>query len=63
MATALNKIAIPGMLVQFPDFFNLMYKNNNNLEEIIIWCIYLNWVCIASVITSTLIDGASSQIC
>ena len=63
MATALNKqdhnpwnvSAIPWFIL------NLMCKNNN-LEETIIQCIYLNWVYIASVIRSALIDGASSQI-
>ena len=36
-AAALNAIPIPGMLVQFPDFFYAMYKNNNLKETIIQW--------------------------
>ena len=65
MATALNKITIPGILVNFLIFFiyYLMYNKNKNLEETIIQCIYLNWVyIIASVIRYALIDDASSQL-
>ena len=49
MAADLNKITIPGMLVQFPDFFYLMYKKND-LEDTIIQCIYLDWKYVAGVI-------------
>ena len=49
MAADLNKITIPGMLVQFPDFFYSMYKKND-LEETIIQCIYLDWKYVAGVI-------------
>ena len=50
MAADLNKITIPGMLVQFPDFFYSMYKKND-LEETIIQCIYImDWTYIAGVI-------------
>ena len=41
VAADLNEITIPGMLVQFPDFFYLMYKKNH-LEETIFQCMYLN---------------------
>ena len=58
MAAGLNKITIPGMLVQFPDFFYLMYKKND-LEETIIQCIYLDWKYVAGVIRLTINGGAS----
>ena len=46
MAADLNQITIPGMLVQFPDFFYSMYKKND-LEETIIQCIYIVYTYIA----------------
>ena len=58
MAADLNKITIPGMLVQLPDFFYLMYKKND-LEEIIIQCIYLDWKYVAGVIRLTITGGSS----
>ena len=55
MAADLNKIAIPGMIVQFPGFFYSVYKKKNFLEETIIQCIYLDWKYTASVIRSAII--------
>ena len=49
MAADLNKITIPGMLVQLPDFCYSMYKKND-LEETIIQCMYLDWTYVACVI-------------
>ena len=60
MAAALNNITIPGMIVQFPSFFYLMYKKKN-LEETIIQCIYLDWKDTASVIQLVIIGSASSH--
>ena len=40
LAADLNKITIPGMLVQFPNFFYSMYKKND-LGESIIQCIWI----------------------
>ena len=63
MAADLNKITIPGMLVQFPDFFYSMYKNNDFERgdyysvnffgfEICCWC---------NLIGNRLLGGASAH--
>ena len=60
MAAALNEIAIPGMVIQFPHFFYSMYKTTD-LEDTIINCIYINFIYTASVMKSALIAGAASK--
>ena len=60
MAADLNKITIPGMLVQLPDFYYSMYKKND-LEETIIQCMYLDWTYVACVIWLAIIGGASPK--
>ena len=58
MAADLNEISIPGMIVQFPEFFYSMYKKND-LEASIIQCIYMVYTYIAGVIRLAIIGGAS----
>ena len=58
MAGKLNEITIPGMIVQFPDFFYSMYKKND-LEATIIQCFYMDYTYIAGVIRLAIIGGSS----
>ena len=58
MAGKLNEITIPGMIVQFPDFFYSMYKKND-LEATIIQCMYMDYTYIAGVIRLAIIGGSS----
>ena len=60
MAADLNKITIPGMIIQLPDLFYLMRKKKN-LEETIIQCINLDWKYTTSVIQSAIFGNRSSR--
>ena len=58
MAGKLNEISIPGMIVQFPDFFYHMYKKND-LEATLIMSFYMDYTYIAGTIRLAIIGGAS----
>ena len=58
MAGKLNEISIPGMILQFPDFFYHMYKKND-LEATLIMTFYMDYTYIAGTIRLAILGGAS----
>ena len=54
MAGKLNEISIPGMILQFPDFFYHMYKKND-LEATLIMTFYMDYTYIAGTIRLALL--------